>query len=175
LDGGVSKESTLPVSLIRHPIPNEWRFIIAIPKLEGRITGNEERALLDSVSPPEVGHVSDICRIILLELLPALVERDIHSFGSALTDVQRMVGEVFRPVQGGVYASARLEKLAQTMLDAGAYGVGQSSWGPTIYGLVDAGGRADRVMKALRGELNDGDVFTAEPRNTGANITLEED
>jgi len=174
LDGGVGSDQVLPVCLMRYPIPDEWRFIVAIPSGERRVAGSEERAILDSIAPPEPGRVAEICRIILLHLLPALVERNIHAFGSALTEVQMRVGEIFKQVQGGVYASAKLERLTQIMLDAGAYGVGQSSWGPTVYGLVDAGRRSDRVLKAVQSQMSGGVVFSAPPRNTGASITLDD-
>jgi predicted sugar kinase len=57
------------------------------------------------------------------------------------------------------------------MSEWGACGVGQSSWGPTVYGIVgndDAGGRlADRV-RALLGVH--GFVYHGAFRSTGARI-----
>jgi len=34
-------------------------------------------------------------------VLPALVEEDLATFGSGVTEVQRLVGEMFRPVASG--------------------------------------------------------------------------
>ena len=48
------------------------------------------------------------CRLVLLGMLPALVERDFDSFGEALYDFNRRVGEMFRPWQGDLYAHPRV-------------------------------------------------------------------
>ena len=47
-----------------------------------------------------------------------------------------MVGECFSPVQGGNYANPRSTELVKALLTWGAAGVGQSSWGPTVFGLA---------------------------------------
>jgi beta-ribofuranosylaminobenzene 5'-phosphate synthase len=78
-----------------------------------------------------------------MQLLPALVEGDLVGFGSALSAVQRVTGAWFAPQQGGIFAPGLGEALIRRMADWGVAGVGQSSWGPAVYGLVegaDAGG-----------------------------------
>jgi predicted sugar kinase len=74
----------------------------------------------------------------LLGLLPALVERDLRSFGEALERIQADVGALFAPVQGGAFADPRSAALVELLRTSGLVGVGQSSWGPTLYGFTDA-------------------------------------
>jgi beta-ribofuranosylaminobenzene 5'-phosphate synthase len=61
--------------------------------------------------------------------------------------------------------------LVQRMKAWGASGVGQSSWGPTVYGIVDgdeaAGRLADRVRDALQ---NAGRVYEGPFRDEGARV-----
>jgi beta-ribofuranosylaminobenzene 5'-phosphate synthase len=63
------------------------------------------------------------------------------------------------------------------LLDAGAYGVGQSSWGPCLYGLVD-GRTEDDVVRAARKFLDEhgleGKVVRTGPNNRGAKILVQE-
>ena len=78
-------------------------------------------------------------------VLPALVEEDLAAFGSGLTEVQRLVGEMFRPVQGERFAHPLVAELVDELLAGGAAGAGQSSWGPAVYGLV----RGEEAARSL--------------------------
>jgi hypothetical protein len=103
--------------------------------------------------PPDPALTGRLCRLVLMVLLPALAERDAPAFGEALTEVQRLVGESFAPAQGGTYASPEGERLAREMGRLGALGVGQSSWGPAVFGFFDAPEAAERVRAALAGAI----------------------
>ena len=60
-----------------------------------------------------------MCRIVLLDLLPALVERDLQAFGHALFDLQRRAGECFKAAQGGVYADPLLQQIVDHVRERG--------------------------------------------------------
>jgi beta-ribofuranosylaminobenzene 5'-phosphate synthase len=70
-----------------------------------------------------------------MKLLPALIDRDIQDFGEALTQIQAAVGDSFSSVQGGRFANKTAEEGTEFLKKQGAFGTGQSSWGPAFYGL----------------------------------------
>jgi beta-ribofuranosylaminobenzene 5'-phosphate synthase len=90
---------------------------------------------------------------VLMQLLPALVEADLASFGEALSAVQRITGAWFAAQQGGVFAPGPTERLVADMVAAGAHGVGQSSWGPAAYGLVESDAAAGELAEQVRWRL----------------------
>src|SRR5436309_130866 len=96
----------------------------------------ERAAAFERLQPPPEREVERVAHLVLMQLLPALVEGDLASFGAALTEVQRVTGAWFAPQQGGVFAPGPTATLIRRMADWGAAGVGQSSWGPAAYGLV---------------------------------------
>jgi predicted sugar kinase len=102
-----------------------------------------------------------------------VLERDPVAFGESLTRIQRIVGNWFRPVQGGTFATTQGAELARAMSRAGALGVGQSSWGPAVYGLATDQDQADhlkrRLMQAMQGKI-EAIVFLAKASNRGAEI-----
>jgi predicted sugar kinase len=102
------------------------------------------------------GQVGRICRLVLMKAAPALLTDDIRAFGAAITEVQRLVGEHFAPYQGGgVYASPTGRRAVELALARGAAGVGQSSWGPTVFALIRgaaAGALADELRNTLGAE-----------------------
>jgi predicted sugar kinase len=109
-----------------------------------------------------------------MQMLPALVERDPSAFGQSLTTIQRIVGRWFRPVQVGTFASPLGARIARAMLRGGALGVGQSSWGPTVYGLATDEGLATKLEQAAQRAMSgsgDGTVLRARANNRGAHIS----
>ena len=110
---------------------------------------------------------------MLMQMLPALLEHDAVAFGRALTSVQRIVGNWFRAVQRGAFASPLGARVARAMANAGALGVGQSSWGPTVYGMAANEKLADTlehaVRKAISGKVG-ATILRARANNRGAEI-----
>jgi beta-ribofuranosylaminobenzene 5'-phosphate synthase len=153
LDGGRAAEGGgVPPLLCRHPFPEGWFFVVAIPEPErkGVSGGDEARAFRDLPSPP-AELVGRICRLMVMKMLPALVEHDIADFGGALTEIQRLVGDCFASQQvGGRFALPLAAQVIEFMLQQGAHGAGQSSWGPTVYALVEGEQEAARLADEVR-------------------------
>ena len=106
-----------------------------------------------------------------MALLPAVVEDDIESFGGTLTEIQEITGRWFAPVQGGTFAAGPTADLIARMRQWGAFGVGQSSWGPTVYGVVTGDDAAVRLAARVREWLGDrGDVYEGPFRAIGARV-----
>jgi predicted sugar kinase len=86
-----------------------------------------------------------------------------------LSAIQSIVGRWFESVQGGIFAAGRSEELVRRMTEWGAAGAGQSSWGPTVYGIVAGEEAAARLAERVRGLLSDrGAVYSGRFRNEGA-------
>lgn len=182
LEGGrrPGSENIAPL-LARLPIPRSWRCVVAVPSGGRGLSGAaEERAFERLPTPPE-REVEQVAHLVLMQLLPALVEEDLLSFGEALSAVQRITGAWFAAAQGGVFAPGPSEQLVTEMASSGAVGVGQSSWGPAVYGLLDTTEAAADLAEHLRRRLGDGgqvfeDGFAAQgARVWTRGVTLESD
>lgn len=136
VEGGQWPGSNLPAPLLtRHPLPANWFCVLAIPDQIAGLNGHAETAAFDQVAVT-AEQAARITHVVLMSLLPALVEGQLNEFGKALTQVQRLVGDCFSSVQGGQFGNPRSAELIEAFLSWGAAGAGQSSWGPTVYGLV---------------------------------------
>lgn len=153
VDGGKAVEGGgVPPLLFHHPFPEEWRFVVAIsePERQGVSGGDEASAFRDLPPAPEEW-VGRICRLLVMKMLPALVERRIADFGAAMTEIQKLVGDCFASQQeGGRFAIPLSGQVIDLMLQQGAHGAGQSSWGPTVYALVEGQEEADRLVEQVR-------------------------
>jgi beta-RFAP synthase len=172
VEGGRRPESERIAPLLaRFAIPPSWRYILAVPSGGRGLSGEEEARAFEQLPLPPAGDAERVAHLVLMQLLPALVESDLPSFGSALTAVQRITGAWFASQQGGVFAPGPTEALIESMAQSGAVGVGQSSWGPAAYGLAASATAAAELAQELRQRLGGaGAVFEGEFAARGARV-----
>ncbi len=171
---GVPKDpSDLPRVIYRSPLPKSWYFIVVLPKGIRGLDEREEKPLLEAPETDEELEY-ELHRAVLLGMLHALARRDIKGFGEALTNIQFLVGQYFSRYQGGVFCCRETETIVNALLEGGAYGVGQSSWGPTAYGLVRGRKEAreilDYLTKILEENNIDAEIFVTNVRNNRASL-----
>src|SRR5262245_13967057 len=172
VEGGRRPNSDEPGPLItRAPIPSTWRCVVAIPEGAPGISGAGEAEAFARLPAPPERDVERVAHIVLMSLLPSLVDADLAGFGRALSDVQEITGQWFAPVQGGTFAPGASADLVRRLTEWGASGVGQSSWGPAVYGIVDGDDAmnrlADRVVDAMGSSAT---VFASSFRSDGAHV-----
>jgi len=157
LEGGrTSGGNAIAPLLARLPIPAAWRCVVAVPRGNPGLAGDEEAAAFARLPPPAAREVEHVAHLVLMRLLPALADGDLASFGAALTEVQRVTGGWFAPAQGGVFAPGQTGELVERLREGGAVGVGQSSWGPAVYGIVGDEGLARVLAERVRRVLGPG-------------------
>ena len=166
VEGGVRGEGSAPL-LMRHAMPDDWRIVVVVPDAEPGLSGPAEAQAFQRLVP-SAERSAAIAQLVLTSLLPALVERDLGEFGSALTRVQELVGDEFAPMQGGRF-HPRAGALVDALLEGGAAGAGQSSWGPAAYGVV--GSEAAGRELARRVERLGGAVDVVPFDNRGARVS----
>jgi len=176
VEGGrrVGAEAIAPL-LARFLVPPGWRCVVAVPAGAPGLSGEAEAAAFDRLPPPAEREVERVAHLVLMQLLPALVESDLAEFGAALTEVQRITGAWFAPAQGGVFAPGPSETLVRRMAEWGAAGVGQSSWGPAVYGLADSESEARSIATRAAALVGpDGRVFEGGFAPAGARVWWSE-
>lgn len=151
----------------RLPVPDDWRFVLAIPDVEKGAHGKKEVDIFRRYCPVPSRDVERLCRLILMVMMPAVAEDDPEAFGRAVDEIQ---GLGFKRVEVGLQHPL-VRSLMEVAREAGAYGAGLSSFGPTVYAVCDTAS-AGTVARELRSSLEDvgGEVIVAEPRNEGAEV-----
>lgn len=176
IDGGhrLDRREELPPLLFCAPVPEDWLFVIGLPEIAKNHHGELEQTAFKNIEPPPPQLIGEISRIILVQMMPAILEGDAKAFGEAMTSIDFKFGEFWLKVQGGRFSSPVIEDGVSFLLGAGALGVGQSSWGPAFYGLAEGEEQANSLSEQLRRHMNSGgrrgEVFIARPDNKGAVI-----
>ena len=164
----------VPPVVASHHVPADWRFLLVVPDTDpGRSGGNEDSSMRTAIERADPGIADQISALLTRRLLPAIAARNRREFGGAAARLGRLNGAWYADEQGGVYrppAGSIVERLADAPTITGA---GQSSWGPTVWGLTDTAGSAeakDAAYRALEAVGIGGDVHVVAPRNTGASL-----
>lgn len=166
-----TRASPAPV-LARYDIPKNWYFVLAIPEVMSKIYGQHEVNIFQKFCPIPREEVEKLSRLILMKILPAVVEKDIDSFGDGLTGMQD-IG--FKKIEVSLQNKIVVEVLR--LLKRISYGSGLSSFGPTVYALADGSKHACEVAEQAKEKLNnlaDGkvnfEIFITSANNGGAEI-----
>lgn len=172
VEAGVRDGDRISPLVARHPMPQGWRCVLALPLGVEGLSGDAEERFFGRLREP-TGAEPRVSRLLLTALLPGLLAADIDEFGGALTQIQREVGSIFAAQQGGVF-HPRAAPLVDALLALGVGAVGQSSWGPTVYGIVDGPELAAEVADRLRTATDAGtDVSVVDFDRRGAWITRD--
>mgnify|MGYP003618440773 CR=1 FL=1 len=116
-------------------LPSEWRFVLIRPIGKAGISGDVERAAFADLPPVPRELTDELCRIALLDLVPAARTGEFAGFADAVYRFGHAAGECFKSRQAGVYATDELAAIVARVRAEGVAGVGQSSWGPTLFTL----------------------------------------
>jgi beta-ribofuranosylaminobenzene 5'-phosphate synthase len=169
----ISSRSGFPPVMFQESFPADWFFVIGIPQVKDGLSGEVEAQAFKKLPPMSKEQAGEVSHLVLMSLLPALKEEDIETFGASLTRVQEIVGDCFASAQSGRFSNPVSGDCVQYMLKHGAFGAGQSSWGPTVYGLVQSEKAAEKLASEVNGFLRKkvgGTVFYSRINNRGAYI-----
>ncbi len=155
VEAGVLSGGWLSPLVARHPMPERWRCVLALPLGVEGLSGNAEERFFSLLQADGTAIEPRVSRLVLTALLPGLVTEDIDEFGAALTEIQREIGSMFSSQQGGVF-HPQAAPVVDALHGLGVGAVGQSSWGPTVYGIVESDERAFDVADGLRATVSAG-------------------
>jgi beta-RFAP synthase len=172
VDVGKGADDAIGTLAARAEFPEEWRLLLVSPTGQAGLSGATERQAFDRLPQMPQTTTDALCGILLTRLLPAVVEADYAACGEALSRFGRLVGEYFAPVQGGIYVNREMAELSDYLRRQGVRGVGQTSWGPTLFALTRTTDEAHQLLGDLSSDerWHECDFQVSAPRNRGATV-----
>ncbi len=149
VDGGLKPSTFVPPLLAHHPFPDDWYVVLVMDTQHQGVHGQQEKQAFSTLAKFPQQNSQAICHLTLMQLLPALLERDIDQFGDAITRIQALIGDHFAPAQGGRYTSEIVAQVLEQAQQLGHKGIAQSSWGPTGCVFVEGEQQAQDLITTL--------------------------
>ena len=175
VDGGPGAEGLPAPLLSRIALPEGWRILVAQDRREHGLAGDDEQGAMAGLGAMPAARAAEICHEVLMRVLPGAAGAEFGSFAVGVSRIQKLLGEYFAPMQSGrAYTSAAVGRLMD-WIGASAHpaAIGQSSWGPTGFAIVESQSRAEALEHAVRAAdlIEPGLVLRiVAPRNRGAEI-----
>lgn len=164
-------EQEIPAIVQRQVFPDAWRVLLVSDAAHQGVHGAAESKAFRTLQPAS----NNLRDMVLNHMAPALQRADLLAFGAYMRDLQAYNGDYFAPIQGGHYASANVAAVLAWMQNNGVACVGQSSWGPTGFAILESQQQADAlqasVSKAFASKSNIS-FQLVRGKNTGATIQL---
>jgi beta-RFAP synthase len=142
LDAGKRNGEAVSSLHSRRHLPEDWRVVLACPRGAPRWHGDAERRAFAAPSAVDTTRLRE-----LFEILGKTTEY--ATFAEALHEYNRLAGAVFAEAQGGDYSSPEVAALIARVRALGVPGVGQSSWGPTVFAITPDADRAAWLAEQL--------------------------
>ncbi|WP_066636772.1 GHMP family kinase ATP-binding protein [Desulfolucanica intricata] len=178
INGGMVLSTDDMELIYKISVPNTKALIVIpdVPSLEDEFCGKETAAesevellmrrarYLDSL---QCGTKS---QIVLLDLLPAMVRRDLKAIGNAIFDLSFLGSKRAECEQHGL-CGAPIYQYIGTFREIGAEVAGMSSVGPTVYALTQNQNVYERMLKYLESQnIPSSRIIETHIDNTGARI-----
>ncbi|MBI5680524.1 MAG: hypothetical protein HZC47_06515 [Methanobacterium sp.] len=165
LPSSASNASPAPL-IAKYNFPEEWDIIMAIPNVPAGASGQKEINIFQEHCPIPIEEVQKLSHVLLMKMMPAVVEKDIHSFGWAVNKIQD-IG--FKKIELD-FQDPIINEIIENMRSEGAAGVGMSSFGPTVYAITD--NNTKNISKAAQNTMKDvgGKVIITKAQNNGVKL-----
>jgi beta-RFAP synthase len=160
VDGGPGADGRPAPLLARVALPPAWRIVVVQDSRERGLAGGDEKAAIAALAPMARVQAAEICHEVLMRVLAGAAGDDFEAFAAGVTQVQRLLGEHYAPVQRGrPYTSAAVGRLMRWVVAAErsaesaarpAAAIGQSSWGPTGFAIVASQAQAEALATGAR-------------------------
>lgn len=174
VDGGRGENTITPPMLAHFDVPENWRFILVFDKRGQGLHGQQEIQAFKTLPPFPRSEVERLSYLLLMQALPAIAEKDLARFGDVITELQRAVGEHFSPAQGGIFSSGDVAESMSWLANRGAVAVGQTSWGPTGFCLVENAEIAENLIQSAQASFSKTSLIfsVVSARNCGGEVSI---
>lgn len=160
----------IPTITARHAFPNSWRVLLVLDSAHKGVHGAAELQAFQTLAPAKF----ELRSMIIDQMLPALQCADLLAFGAQMQALQAYNGDYFSSIQGGRYASHEVAEVLSWLQNNGVACVGQSSWGPTGFAILENQQQADNLQAQAQLAFADKPNISfkvVQGKNTGASIS----
>ncbi|QEG35506.1 hypothetical protein [Bythopirellula goksoeyrii] len=174
VDGGHLQHEPLGRLTYHGALPDDWHFVLLTPpSLEG-LSGKDEDLTIADLPQVSVEVTQQLESLVADEIIPAVEATDFELFSQSIYQFGCIAGDCFAAAQGGTFYSPATARLVAWLREIGFQGVGQSSWGPTIFAMTPSLKEAHRLKTAAKAHeiYSDYEIQLGPASNTGVQVEV---
>jgi beta-ribofuranosylaminobenzene 5'-phosphate synthase len=146
----------------RYDVPAGWRVAVFRPRdWIATVSGDSEKEHFVRTQANPSTSLTRLMTIAQQQLLPAVRDGDFNTFADAVQRFNQESGLLFESIQGGPYNGPIISSLVERLKSLGAVGIGQSSWGPSVFCWLESEAAATELLARVPKEQADGFITSA--------------
>lgn len=140
-------------------LPSDWRIVLLMHRHSSSIHGSRELQAFDVLPeiPPEI--TLRLQQLSRDAIVPSVLAADFDTFSESIYEYGVTAGHCFSKIQGGPFASSRAQWWVEQLRNWGIRGVGQSSWGPTLFCFTKNSEHANFLIAKMGPSLQESSEF----------------
>lgn len=139
-------ERTLDTDCLR--LPARWRVLILQNTSKASVAGDDETQKIAKAGKSPNANKS-VMRKLVEAVAQSLAADDFNAFAEVLDRYMELAARLFEEQQGGLYNGPAITHTVESAKDVGLRAVGQSSWGPTVFGFAESEQVASEIKNRL--------------------------
>ncbi len=146
----------------------EWRVVLLWPSDATRISGPRETELIAELSKHHNPTRQSMHSLARRALDSANRGADFATFSTSIEQYMQLAAQLFAPYQGGMYNGPQITEAVECARTVGLRGVGQSSWGSTVFGFASNHAFAHQCYERIKSAHPEWSVLISKAVSHGA-------
>jgi beta-ribofuranosylaminobenzene 5'-phosphate synthase len=130
--------------------PEDWRILLVTPQRLDPVYGQRESDWIQYCGQSSNPDKQRMLELISDSIVPNLKAGGFVDAAQGLYEYSVLAGNLFSPIQKGIYRDATTAEVVAAIRKLGITAVGQSSWGPTVFALLENSDQADWLFNRLQ-------------------------
>ncbi len=163
-----------PVAAQATPLADAWRVVLITPPENQPISGEHEARVMTQLGASSNPQRNEMLSLANRALSLATGSQNFDLFVDCLDRYMQMAASLFSPFQAGMYNGPEVAEAVKMAQSIGLRGVGQSSWGPTVFGMAANNDRAHEYAVQLQQHWPAWSVAVCTPSQRGAQYRISD-
>lgn len=141
--------SVRPLAAQKASIASTWRCVLIVPQHRQAVSGAKETEWMAELGSLPNPRRNDMLALAQKAFSLAPHSRRFADFTGCLDQYMELAGQLFSRYQGGLYNGQDVATAVDCARRVGLRGIGQSSWGPTVFGFAETPALAQQYAAQL--------------------------
>ena len=155
-------------------LADEWRIVLITPSQCQQVCGEHEAQVMAQLGSTANPQRAEMMALAKRALTLASAPHNFDSFVESLDQYMQLAASLFSPYQAGMYNGPEVAAAVELARSVGLRAVGQSSWGPTVFGFAANIALAQNCAQQLQRRNPDWSVALCTPAEQGAQYRISD-
>jgi beta-RFAP synthase len=174
VDRGKKKGDALAPLELQLDFPTEWPIVTVLPANAKGLYGKSEASAFNNLPDSSASHREQMIDLVKHEMVNGIIGRDYARFAKSVYEFGHRCGSMFEAMQGGPYNGSQVAETVRLIQQLGVEAVGQSSWGPCVFAVLENQQQANQFVQRLAAAMPaDTRIALRQADNRGALLSCQ--